>query len=175
MTIRSIPVLGAALRFDTTGQCFPEPASVLGSNDRWPYNVIRFGLSNAAEPTVRHGFYGNFVIPDDYVGAPALIVPAWTATLTAGNVVWDFDYRAVGGDDAESLDQSGETETLTVTDAAPTAAHRLLIPTGLALTAGGLAAGDLIQFGFFRDGADGADTLAGAAILHGLNFVYSDA
>ena len=162
--------MNATAQPDSTGECWFEPYSILATNDVWKHLVGRFGSSNAAQPTVRHGFYGSFVVPKDYVGT-AKLIPYWTATVTTGNVVWDFDYRSVGGDDTTSLDQTGTEEALTVTDAAPTAANRLLAPS-LTLTSTNLAADEVIEFYFARDGVDAADTMAASAILHALLFEY---
>jgi hypothetical protein len=167
-----IPVLGWAARPDDTGECFFEPYDLLATNDVWDRLVGRFGSNNAAQPTVRHGVHGGFTVPKNYVGSPALIV-VWSSTLTSGNVVWDFEYRAVGGDDAESLDQAGTQESVTVTDGAPSAAHERM-EASLSLTAGNFAVDDMVQFYFARDGADGSDTLAGSALLFDLLFQYAD-
>jgi hypothetical protein len=167
-----IPILGISTYPDNSGECWLEPYGILASNDAWNYGVFRFGASNAAQPTVRHGLYGQFRVPQNYVTS-AVIVPVWTATVTTGDVVWDFDYRTVGGDDTTSLDQAGVEESVSVTDASPTAAHRRLTAS-LSLTSGNLAAGETVQFYLARDGTDASDTMAGSAILHGLYFQYSD-
>lgn len=168
-------MLGSNILPDNTGECWFEPFSVLSINDRWPNGIFRFGSSNAAAPTVRHGFYGSFLIPSNYVSTP-VILPLWTASLTSGDVVWDLDYRIVGGNDTTSLDQSGEDEAVTVTDTAPGAAFRLLQPS-FTLTAGNFSssADKILQFFLGRDGAAGGDTMAGSAILHDLIFRYNDA
>lgn len=150
-----------------------EPYSVLATNDVWGLMIWRFGASNAAQPTTRIGLRGQFTVPQNYVGT-ASFKPIWTATLTSGNVAWDLDYRTVGGDDTTSLDQAGTEESITVTDTAPGAAHRRLTPS-LSPTSANFAAGETIEFEFFRDGADAADTLAGSAILVDLLFQYNDA
>lgn len=166
-----IPIL-SMVRPDATGECFPQPYSVLATNDVFPRIIWRFGSSNVAQPSARHGLYGGFVVPKNYVGSPKAII-VWTTTLTSGNVVWDFDYRAIGGDDSESLDQTAQ-ETLTVTDAAPSAAHERL-ETSVTLTAANLAVDDEVEFLLARDGADAADTMAGSAMLFSLLFEYTDA
>ena len=152
---------------DTSGNVFFEPYNVKGTNDVWDRLVAIFN-----DTATRLGLAGGFVVPKNYVGAPAIIV-VWTATAITGNVVWDLDYRAVGGNDTESLDQVGTQESVTVTDAAPGAAHRRL-EASMALTAANLAVDDEVEFEFFRDGA-AADTMAAAAILFSLLFEYSDA
>lgn len=165
-------ILGFGTKPDTSGECFLEPYSVLATNDAWDRLVARFGISNAAQPAVRHGFYGGFVVPQNYV-ANAIIVVVWTATLTSGNVVWDFDYRTVGGDDTTSLDQSGTEAATTVTDAAPGAANRRLA-VNIVQTDGNFSAGEEVEFFFGRDGVDASDTMAGAALLFELIFQYMD-
>ena len=173
MATLRIPILGASVVPDTTGECWFEPYSILATNDVWKHLIARFGISNSAQPSVRHGFYGAFKVPKNFVGTAVLVVN-WNATITTGNVVWDFDYRANGGDDAESLDQSGTQEAVTVTDAVSGTAHRLLQPT-ISLTSANFAADDLVEYYFARDGADAADTMAGSAMLHALQFQYADA
>lgn len=172
MATHRIPILGWSCRPDDTGECWIEPYDILATNDVWDRLVARFGASNAAQPTVRHGLAGGFTIPKTYVGSPKIII-VWATTLNAGDVVWDFEYRAVGGDNAESLDQSGTQESLTVTDTAGGAAHRRM-ETSMSLTAGNLAVDDEVEFYLARDGADGADTLAGSALLFQALFEYVD-
>lgn len=165
-------MLGANTVPDSSGDCWQEPYSILATNDVWGLLIYRFGLSNAAQPTTRIGLRGQFTVPQNYSSA-AVVIPVWTTTLTSGDVVWDLDYRAVGGDDAESLDQAGTQESVTVTDTAPSAAHERLTPS-LNPTDGNFAPGDTVLFELFRDGADAADTMAGSAILFDLIFQYSD-
>lgn len=168
MTTFRIPILGPNTIPDTSGDVYQEPYTIKATNDVWGLMPWAFN-----DTGTRIGLKGGFLVPKGYVGS-ALIVPYWTATATSGNVVWDFDYRAVGGDDAESLDQAGTQQSVTLTDAAPTAAHRLLIPT-VGLTSANLAADDFVEFEFFRDMSDAADTMAAAALLFGLYFQYADA
>ena len=87
---------------------------------------------------------------------------------------WDFDYRAVGGNDAESLDQSGTQEAVNANDTAPDNAHERMEIT-IALTDGNFAADDTVQFSLFRDGTDGGDTMSAIAIVHDVLFEYNDA
>lgn len=173
MATHRINILGAGTVPDTSGNCWQEPYTILATNDVWGMLIYRFGSSNAAEPSTRIGLRGRFTVPKNYVGTAVLVI-VWTATITSGNVVWDFDYRAVTGNDTESLDQSGNQESVTVTDAAPGAAHRRLEVT-ISLTSANFSADDTVEFELFRDGADAADTMAGSAILVDLLFQYADA
>lgn len=161
---------------DTSGKCWWEPYSILGTNDVWgPGLILRYDEdgNNNAQLTTRVLATGFFTVPNNYVGSPKIYV-IWTSTITSGNAVIDFEYRAVGGDDSESLDQAGTQESLTVTDAAPGAANRRLTPS-VSLTAGNLAAQDTVEFNVGFDGTDGSDTLAGARLIVNLVFEYADA
>lgn len=168
------PIIGFGAKPDTTGECFFEPYGVLATNEASHGDriICRFGANNAAEPTVKHGFYGGFVVPKNYASTAVLVV-VWTSTLTTGAVVWDFDYRTVGGDDTTSLDQATAEESVTVTDTAPGAAHRRMSPT-ISMTDGNFTADDEVEFFFARDGASASDTLAGSALLFSLAFQYND-
>lgn len=146
---------------------FFEPYDVKATNDVWKMLVCIFN-----DTATRIGLRGAFNVPKNYVGTAKLIV-VWTSTATSGDCVWDCDYRAVGGNDAESLDQAGTQESVTVTDAAPTAANNRLEAT-LTLTSSNLAVDDTVEFELFRDGA-ASDTMAAAAILFDLIFEYADA
>lgn len=168
---KQVSMLDWSMKPDSSGNCWLEPYSILATNDVWDALIVRFGLANNAQPTTRIGLHGRFLVPQDYV-AGAVIIPVWTATVTSGNVVWDMDYRTVGGDDTTSLDQSGNERSITVTDAAPGAAHRRLTPQ-LSPTSGDFAAGELVQFTLFRDGVDANDTMAASAILFDLLFQYT--
>lgn len=168
MATHRIPILGFSTVPDASGNVFLEPYDVKATNDVWDRLVVIFN-----DTATRLGLQGGFVVPKNYVGSAKIIV-VWTSTATSGNVAWDFDYRAVGGDDAESLDQSGTQESATVTDAAPGAAHRRL-EAQISLTSANLAADDEVEFGLFRDGADGADTMTAAAIVFSVLFEYADA
>jgi len=175
MATHQISILGANTVPDTSGKVWQEPYSILATNDVWPFLIFRIseaGANNAAL-TTRVGIYGQFVVPQNYVGTAAIVI-VWTATVTTGNKVFDFDYRAIGGDDAESLDQTSNSESVSVTDAAPSAAHERNIPS-VNLTSANLAAGDTVEFFACEDGTDAADTHAGDAILVDVLFQYADA
>lgn len=169
MATHRIPILNQFTRPDDSGNVFWEPFHVKATNDVWRHGVWVY--NNVG--TARIILYGSFLVPKNYVGTPSIILP-WSASILTGNVVWDIDYRAVGGDNAESLDQLGAQESLTVTDAAPTAAWNRLTAS-VNLTAANLAADDMVQFLIARDKSDAADTMAGAALLFGAWFQYNDA
>ena len=45
----------------------------------------------------------------------------------------------------------------------------------LTLTSSNIAAGDTVEFGLFRDGTDGGDTIAAAVTVHSVLLEYADA
>ncbi len=168
MATHRIPILGFSMVPDNSGDVFLEPYSIKATNDVWKRLVAIFN-----DTSTRIGLRGSFDVPKDYVGSPKIIV-VWTAIATSGDVEWDFDYRAVGGNDTESLDQTGTQETVNINDTAPSAIHERM-EAFLALTAANLAIDDTVLFELFRDGVDGGDTMAAAAIVHQLLFEYVDA
>jgi len=146
---------------------FPQPFAISQSNDRYAQLTWVF-----TDTSTKLSLGGNFQVPKNYVGTANLVL-VWTATATSGNVVWDFDYKAVSGNDAESLDPSSDDQNATGTDAAPgTTLYRMEFT--IALTDGNFAVDDTIQFNLSRDGA-AADTMAAAAILIDAFFEYADA
>lgn len=168
MATHRIPILGFGTVPDDGGEVFFEPYSIKATNDVWKRLVAIFNDTSS-----RKGLRGGFTVPKNYVGSANLII-VWTTTATSGDVEWDFDYRAVGGNDTESLDQSGTQESVNSNDTAPSAVHERM-EISIALTDGNFASDDEVEFEFFRDGADAGDTMAAAAIVFALFFEYSDA
>lgn len=171
MATHTIPILGFQTNPDTTGRAWFETYTVKATNDIFKHLVLVLDNPGASQ---NHGVYGAFIVPNNFIGSPVVRIH-WTSTATSGTCLFAFDYRAIGGDDAESLDQATFQEQIDISDVAPTATDRLLSVTG-ALTAGNFAIGDLVEFFFYRDGTTGAptDTLAAAVTVHGLYFEYSD-
>lgn len=152
---------------NATGAFF-EPYTVKATNDNWSHQPLILN-----DTSTRIGVSGVFDVPQDYVGSANLIV-VWTTTATSGDVEFDLDYRAIGGNDTESLDQATAQESVNSNDTAPSAANERM-EISIALTAGNFAAGDSVEFKFFRDGTDAGDTIAAAVQVHGLLFEYADA
>ena len=150
-----------------SGDVFIEPYTIKATNDNWEHNVLIFNDTGN-----RMEFHGSFDVPQGYVDT-ANVVIVWTSTATSGDVEWDFDYRAVGGNDSESLDQATAQETVNSNDTAPSAANERM-EISIALTDGNFAAGDTVSFILARDGSDAGDTMAAAAIVFEALFEYSD-
>ena len=173
MATHRIPILDAFSVPDTSGKVWFEPYTILATNDVWKHLVLRFDQdgNNNAQLTTRVGVYGIFTVPKNYVGSPKIIVK-WNATVTSEDRVWDFEYRAVAA--AESLDQTGTQESVTVTTTVPGTAHNK-IESSLTLTGSNLAVDDEVEFFLAADGADAADTIAAATLVHAVQFEYADA
>jgi len=170
MATHRIPILGAHTNPDATGRAFFEPYSIKATNDLFKHLVLVLNNPGASEA---HGVYGTFEVPANFVSG-AKIKFRWTTTAITGNVKFDFDYRAVGGNDTESLDQATFQEALTVTDAAPSATDERM-EAEVTLTDANLAAGDIVEFYFTREDGAGVDTIAAAVTVHSLMFEYADA
>lgn len=168
MATHRIPILGYNTIPDSSGGVFFEPYTIKATNDNFGHIVLVFNNSNATE-----GIYGAFVVPANYSGSPVFKI-YWTTTATTGNIKLDLDYRAIGGDDTESLDQSSFQENLTVTDGAPSATDERMEAT-MSATAGNLAADDIVEFYLTRESDNGSDTLAAAITVHAVVFQYADA
>lgn len=167
MTNRYVDMLGWQTKVNNAN-VFLEPYTVKATNDAWKHFNLVFKDTSTLDT-----LFGVFSVPAGYVGAPKVRV-VWTTTATSGNVVWVCNYRAVGGTDSESLDQTTAQESATVTSAAPGAANRRMV-SEITLTAGNFAEGDTVEFEFGRNGASGSDTIAAAVTVHELHFSYSDA
>ena len=149
---------------------FFEPYTIKATNGFWSRLVAVF--NDTASKDDLHGF---FDVPQNYVaGTGANLVIVWTTTATSGDVEFDFDYRAVGGNDSESLDQATAQESVGTNDTAPSATDERMELT-IALTDANLAAGDTVEWVLYRDGTDGGDTIAAAIQVHDALFEYADA
>ncbi len=170
MATHRIPILSWATNPDASGDVFFEPATIKATNDFFQGMVLVFNDSGNDDEV-----FGRFTVPQNYVGSANLVV-VWITTATSGDWEIGFAYRAVGGNDAESLDQATAQESLLSgnEDTAPSATDERMEKT-IALTDANFAPGDTVQFIFSREGADGGDNLAAAIRVYELYFEYNDA
>lgn len=155
---------------DISNNVWWESGGIAKTNAFFREGLWRF--KNAGSAKIKLG--GRFTVPNNYnASGTTLIIVKWTTTATSNNLVWGFEYRSIAGDDSNSLDQSTAVETLSVTDVAPGAAWRQLLPT-MTVTASNIAAGDTLQYNFYRDKSSGSDTLAADGFLVDLIFSYTD-
>lgn len=167
MTTYRLPILGHATNPDPGDTVFFEPYIINATNDVWAPSVAIF-----PDDATRTGLHGLFAVPQNYVDT-ANVVIVWTAIAIVNDVEWDFDYRAVGGNDIESFDQAGTQESVNANDTAPSAVNERMELT-IALTDGNFAVSDTVEFALFRDGTDGGDGMAADAMLFELFFEYDD-
>jgi len=171
MATRSIPILGFATKPDDSGDCWFEPADIEGANGFFKGMVLIFKNSGTDVEC-----FGRFGVPDDYVGSPKLVI-RWTTTAVSGDVEWGIAYRAVGGNDTESLDQATAQESLLTgnNDTAPSITDERMVYE-IDLTASNFAIDDTVDFIFSREGADAGsgDTIAAKVRVYELRFQYSD-
>lgn len=168
MATRRVNIIDWSTKPDDSGEVYLEPYNVRATNDVWKHHVVIF-----EDGSTRTGLYGTFQVPQGYVDTANLII-IWTTVATTGDVEWDFDYRAVGGDDTESFDQTGTQESVNINDTAPSASHERMVAT-VSLSDANFSPGDLVEFFFARDKSDAGDTISDATILFGLFLEYSDA
>lgn len=163
-------LLGQATRPDSSGNCVRSNMQLVATNKRWPHEIWKFRNTGSVPVSL----FGTFDVPPEYPGSPTIarVFLDWSATVTSGDVRWGIDIRAVGGDNVESLDQTGQQENDEVTDTAPGAIWRKMRAT-LDLTPANFAAGDLVQFELYRDLSDAADTLSGDVYLFRALFDYA--
>ena len=161
-----ISILNAQTVPDGGGGVFFESYLNKATNQVWRYLILVMN-----DTSTKIGINGKFQVPQDYSTGAKLVV-VWTSTATSGDVEFDFDYRCVGGNDTESLDQATAQESVNSNDTAPSATDERM-ELSIDLTSGNFAAGDTCQFEFARDGTDAGDTMAAACQIHGLFFEYT--
>ena len=170
MATHRLPILGAMTMPDASGEVFFERADVKATNKFFKHGVLVFNDSGTDIE-----LQGLFEVPQNYVGSANLVI-IWTTTAITGDVEWGIAYRAVGGNDTESLDQATAQESLLTgnNDTAPSATDERM-EFSISLTDGNFAIGDTVQYIFSREGLDVGDDLAAAVRVFGLYFEYADA
>lgn len=158
-----IPILGAQTRPDGSGNIYQREAPAVMLNDA--FNHLLWAFENTG--IVRIKLNGLFRVPEQYLTSPKLVV-LWTAT-SSGNAVFDFDYRSIAP--GETFDPVSVQESVSVTDAAPTA--RFLKKAEITLNSANFAAGDTVPFEFSRDLSNASDTISTTIYVSGLYFQYN--
>jgi hypothetical protein len=149
MATHQISVLGAGTAPDTDGDVFQQPYSRIDSGT--VIDPLIFAFQDSGN---KDGLRGSFIVPQNYVGTAKFIV-LWVANATTGNCIWDLSYLTRSDDEDMGAAATDTTDTVT-TGTSGTAF--LLNTSSMTLTAGDFAAGDLVTFELFRDGANASDT-----------------
>jgi hypothetical protein len=143
----------ATAGFSTPAANTATAACVTGTNTN--YGVLQY--TDAATESVQD----RFSLPATWTGAIDLAIK-WRSAATAGNVVWQVQTICVA--DAQTGDPAFNVAS-TVTDATKGTANQWNDAAIAAVDITGCAAGRELLFRFFRDPADGGDTLTATAEL----------
>lgn len=149
----TLQVFNAFTTPDTGGNSWIQSSTINGSA-----SVLGSMVYIASSTTAKTGFFGTQYIPDNFASSSAQVVIDWTATSTSNAVVWNFDYRCVGGTNTTSLYGTTYQESKTVTSNNPSTAG-FKITSNMDINAGYYcSAGNTMQYYLYRDGTNGADT-----------------
>ena len=151
---------------DTSGDVWGEPASILNTNTPFGDFIWIFEDSGNADD-----LFFSFGIPEDFKSNAFLRV-IWTSSATSGDVDLDFLYRAVGGSDLESLDQSTAQRTISQTNLSAPSATRERMTTDFSMTDADLAADDTVKCALRR--LSNNDTMAAKLQVHEIRFYWDE-
>lgn len=158
-------VIGAAMTVDGA---FVAPYPTEATNDLWDTSVIYF--PNSGTP----GISGRFHVPVRYASQPAFKI-IWTSVATTNDLAFTLIYRVVSGDDTESMDQSGQDETVYNIVEAPSASHERKISFLVPLTPSNFSAESIVEYKLYRDVADESNegtSMADDALIFDVEFEY---
>lgn len=162
-----VPIFGWQIRPGAAGAVYLQGFDAFASNDIWKH-IVAVWIDSSTKNFMR----GSFEVPSNYANSPEIVV-IWTSETTSNDVVWDFEYRVVSGNDDESLDQTSEDEAVSVTDVAPSAAFERL-EAKMSLTGSHWSSNATCEYNLSRDGTNSSDTLADNALVFDVMFSYSD-
>ena len=167
MSTHRVPILGFGTKPDNSGEVFPESFEIKATNKKWKRNIFVF-----KDGASKISLFGGFQVPQNFISNAGVVLER-TSSATAGSGVYELEYRAVGGNDVESLDQSSAQETVSGIAPAPTVAVRKN-ELSMALTDANLAIGDEVEFILSRDNPNVVDNMAADDMLFGAYFEYND-
>jgi hypothetical protein len=172
MATHEIPILGSMTAPDATGKVFFEPLETAMSLGTATLGTLLGITMQAPAGAGDDGLYGNFTVPQNYVGTPVLVIRGYIGEA-ANSLGFGISYQPALAD-SESLEQAFDTEDV-VTNATWTgyAAEDLYEETISLTPAAAFVAGDIVNFFFFRD--DSGDNQTGEFHLASLALRYSDA
>lgn len=167
MATHRLPIMGQGLMPDSTGECFWQPVDVAmtlatfaGSN----------GIMSLKDPSADTGFYGSFVVPQNYVGTAKFTVAGILDFTTGGNLQLGVEYLSLT--DNEAMDAAYTDDDTFTIDSTGYTTEDIAIAS-VTVTAGDFTAGDVVQYFFRREFT--SDTHVGDFHVTGLYFEYNDA
>lgn len=162
---RTIPVMAGAMTARASNG--PAAATVETATNKINYKVLDFDASTAE--------YAQIMIPmpKGWNEGTVTVQFLWRVNSGSGSVVWAAQAVAISDDDLADV-AFGTAQTVTDT---VTATTDLMISsfTSAITIAGAPAAEDVVCFQFYRDAANGSDTLTTDARLVGVRIKYTTA
>lgn len=167
--IQPLPI-AAAMLFANSGAGVPELVSTQTTPGTPTPGYYSYGFDAAA----LENLYYEFVIRNYGSGNLTLTIQ-WGAAATTGNVIFGAQIGCItGGTDTGAVSAKTYATANTVTAAARANANSLNTSTITISNLDSIASGDLVFLRFYRDGANGSDTMAGDAFVYHLDLSYSD-
>lgn len=164
-----IPIVASSMRPSITGGCAALAMITSGANQP---DIVSLDF----DPTTQEYAQFEIPMPKKWNEGTITVRFRWSHAATATNfgVVWGVQAVAVGDDDTIGV---GYGTAQTVTDTGGTTNDLYITSETSAMTvAGSPAAGDTVYIRVYRESANGSDTLAIDARLHGVDvFITTDA
>lgn len=124
------------------------------------------GVLAYADTTGGFSAQNQYLLPSDWSGTVDARI-LWNTAATTGNAKWSLSTICTATDATETDDAAFNTAS-TVTTAAPGTTLRLQTSAITTVTVTGCTAGEFLHLKLFRDGNDGADTIAATANVVGV-------
>lgn len=171
MATHRLPIMGATVLPDSTGECFMDN---INNQMALVTGLMRNLVMTFKDPSADCGFYGTFQVPQNYVGtAKIVVVGVLDGTIAATSLAFEFSYVARADDETieAAWDQSLAFEIASLSGSGYT--DEDLFELSGTLTAGNFSAGDEVFFYLKRDFS--ADDFVGDAHVTGVYFEFADA
>lgn len=167
-----LPIRAATPPDGSTGNLAPGIRVRKGTQASAPQTFHTVAQFDAATSEFLHW---TFRVPADYLSGGALKIPWIANAVTATAVVWAARLSAVTPGDADTPIEHVFATAQSVTSNTNTTEALRLTTASLTITnLDSLAAGDLVTIVFYRDAANGADTLAiDAELFEQIVFEYT--
>ena len=144
MATHRLPIMGATVLPDVTGECYMNAISTemaLGTG------LMKNLVMTLKDPSADTGFYGTFMVPKNYVDtANIVVVGVLDGTVGATSVDFEMSYRSLA--DNESLEQAWQEEVTFDTGNTNGWANEDLLEDSAPLTDGNFAVDDVVFYYF---------------------------
>lgn len=161
--------IGAAMLFANSGAGVPQLKSVQTTPGTPTPGYNAYGFND----TTVQSLYYQFAIRK-YGSGNLSLAARWSAAATSGNVVWAAQIAAITIGDAGAVSAKAYATANTVTTAAAGSANTMNGSTITISNLDSIADADYVMLRFYRDAANGSDTMTGDADVYHLDLAYSD-